>query len=251
MDYQWSEEPFLDKFTDLRLAKMIFEGPDRLSMGKQVEFMSLPWDELVENPQCIGLPTPIYFQPAKGKKSKLPVYKEEQKLWGVLMTMKDFGAKKRPRFDGIVFVCGEQRCPPNIFHLTPCELYDWAIDENNVPGGLRFHSMPFTIKKMCGKGAVYETESTRPDGYFQGSKNWVVAEWGLTVDELLRREVPFLESSDTLPPHMTPKKPRKSLPTTKKPGRKRKRTPFKDPDNDPEPFNCELPAELSLSPIPQ
>lgn len=207
-----------DDDDDIKFMKWLFTGPDRLSPTEQLAFISIPWEKLLETPLYVGLPSLIYFKPSNPKESKLPT----GKLWAILMTLNFYGTSKKPRVDGVVFVIGNQyQCMIDLLsNLTYGQLFDWAI--KNVPETLRFHSLAFALKTMCGTiYSPYPVKPPRSDGYFGGTKCWTVAEWNMSIEQLVNTGTEFFPSEDSLPKHMVPVKP-KNKPRT------RKRTENKD-----------------------
>lgn len=210
--------PWIDSKSETKLSQMIdflLCGEEALSPTQQLAFTCIEWKKLMETPRFVGLPAIIYFEPKKGH-NPFPT----GKLWGVLMTFMYFGSDKRPRTDGIVFVCGNQWQPPPD-DLTYSQLFTWATNYDNCPSSLRFHSLAYALTVMCGtEQSPYRCRPSRSDGYFQGVKCWTVLEWEMTIEELLRCGVDFLESSDTLPASMVPEKPKKTRKKRKKPADK-------------------------------
>jgi hypothetical protein len=175
----------------------------------------LPWAELMDTPLTISLPDIIVWKPKDGK--NLP----RGKLWGILMEF-HVSDTKRPKADGTVFVCGDQKSPPpNIFSMEG--LWNWAMDTKNCPATMRFYSLRYALKVLCSETtAPYPVAPTRKDGYFTAMSCWAVAEWGLTIDKLLRMKIPFFPYSEDIPQSIKPSKPKNT-------GRKRNRTIYEDP----------------------
>lgn len=214
-----SPRPFYDDEKDVQFLKCLYEGSESLSPTSIAAFASLPWDTLINTPQFIGLPCLVYYEPPrKHSPRNLPT----GKLWAILMTIR-IDETLRPKSDGIVFVIGDQSASQieKLWHLTYSQLFHWAI--TNVPEPLRFHSLAYALKAMCGPGSMYETKAPRSDGYiiFQGTKCWTVAEWDLTLEQLIKGGIEFIDSDDKLPSSLIPKKPKKT-------NKKRKRTGNKD-----------------------
>jgi hypothetical protein len=214
----WQDRYLYDNDDDIKFLRWLHTGPERLSVQQQVAWSSIDWEWCMRTPRFIGLPAIIYFSPKKHNPFPTGV------LWAILMTFKFNGEKKKPRYDGIVFVGGNQyEQPPR--HLSYCQLYKWAINRYNVPESLRFYSMNYALKIMCGTPqSPFPCKGNRSDKFFLGPKSWYFDEWDMSIETIVNEGIPFIECNETLPPYLTPTKP-KILPRhPKKTSRKRKKT---------------------------
>jgi hypothetical protein len=180
--------------------------------AQELELSCLPWKDLINNPVTIPLPCFVSYSP-KHESDHLPC----GELWGVLMEFKVNGFKTRPCADGTVFVCGNQsQPPPNIYALQ--DLWMWALNPRNCPSSMRFRSLGLALRTVCGsESAPFHVQSERKDGYYQGLKCWKVCEWNMSLDQLVKQDIPFFDYSDPLPKEIIPVLPKKTR-------RKRKRT---------------------------
>jgi hypothetical protein len=174
----------------------------------------LKWEDLMKTPLTIGLPCLISFTP--GKKSNaigLPT----GSLWGVLMEFTVFGPRKRPKADGVVFICGDQKNKPDVENMPYNVLWKWALDTNNCPEDLRHSSLAKALQTLCyAETAPYLCYSGRQDGYISGLRSWKVCEWNMNFERILQADVPFF-ATDTLTKIQRPPKIRRTRKKRKKP----------------------------------
>jgi len=225
---------FVDDLKDVRYLPFLagWNNPQA-----ELELSCLPWESLINNPVTIPLPCFISYSP-KNKSEALP-YGE---LWAVLMDFKVHGFKTRPCADGIVFVCSNQRTPPpDIFRLD--QLWRWAMNPTNCPTSMRFRSLGLALRTVCGgPTAPFPVKSERKDGYYQGLKCWKVCEWNLSLDQLVKREIPFFSYSEELPKEIIPVLPKKTR-------RKRKKTEEKNMENFIDEYLSDHSFEETFSPL--
>lgn len=200
--------PFYDEDKDVKFFKDIKKLTTK---SQELALDCIDWKEMLDNPIVIPLPCYVVFEPRKAA-DRLP----KGKIWGVLMTFKDYGPGCRPRSDGVIFVCGDQdNEPPFQPHLN--KLWDWALDTRNCPESMRFSSLAHSLLVLCGSiDSPFYVKNSRKDGYFQGSKCWKNVEWDMSLEDLMKQNVDFLEYSEKLPQFVAVRK-------NKKTRRKRKR----------------------------
>lgn len=215
------DEPryFYDDDKDVEIYHWL-ASTDALPLHSRVAMACTPWKALMAEPITIPLPTLISYTP-KYDCEQLPL----GKLYGVLMDFKYHGITKRPNADGVVFIIADQGCPPDIngqeWRLD--KLWDWALDTKNCPTALRFRSLSYALKVMCGsEGSPFPCLNNRKDGYFSGTKSWKVEDWGLSLDQLISKDIPFFRYC-SLPKDVEPQLVRKTR-------QKRKKLASKDPE---------------------
>jgi hypothetical protein len=207
-------KPFFDEDEDLAFFDMLHNGCEALSEEQKTSWAAIDWKEAMQTPLFVGLPCLIYFE------SKKPHSFPTGRLWAVLMEL-NVNKTKRPSVEGTVFVCANQtRRPPK--YLSYYGLHLWAMNETNCPSSLRFKSLSYCLRKLCGgDDPQWRCVPPRSDGYFQGTMCWTVDEWGLLIHDLIKRNVDWIPSEEVLKPEDVPVR-------SKKPNKKRKKTEIED-----------------------
>jgi hypothetical protein len=204
--------------TDVGYYCQIWKG-EFWNEQQDIALACMPWPIMLKTPVTIPLPSIIYFKPTKPSKS-LPT----GKLWGILMTFTVFGPTRRPRGDGVVFVPSDQKKTFSPTMLDYTGLYDWAMNEENCPISMRFHSLSHAIRVLCVQpGAPFPVACNRKDGHFQALKCWKELEWKKTMEDLIKLDVKFYDLVP-FPKACVPNVPQKKR-------RKRKNTSGKTTEN--------------------
>lgn len=128
-------------------------------------------------------------------------------LWAILMHFELKKTSKKPRYEGIVYVCANQRSPPPIW-MGFDDMWKWALDLLNVPMAFRYNGLAHALTDLCSPGGLYPVEYIRSDGYFQGPKCWQFVEWDMTIEEVVKYNIPIYNYVVELLPKDIPLKPR-------------------------------------------
>lgn len=201
-----SPKPFVDDLSEIN--EQLYR-----KQGDMDALACVPWKKLRKTPIITTLPTVISWTP-NVKPTPFPT----GTLWGILMDFR-YNEESRPKGEGIVFICKDQtKAPPMDLNLR--QLWNWAWDTNNCDETMRFHSLRYALKILCGtKGCPYPVETKRRDGHYPALQLWRVEEWDMTIDKLVKDGVPFFQFVDDIPDAIRPRPPKKP----KKPRRRTKK----------------------------
>lgn len=194
------------------------------------------WESAIAAPLTIPLPCVIEYSPVGYDAYLLP----HGTIFGVLMEFRL--THRKPKAEGIVFVCGDQTKLPPVFK-DRADLWFWALNPTNCPRSRRFCSLGSALRMLCLiEGAPYPTMSRRKDGYIPGLRAWKVREEegpSCRLQNLVKNGVPFFPFYESL---SLMQRPAPCKPLTKK----RKKSQAKDRGENLDMFNLLEIPDLSL-----